>query len=115
MYKKMRYIAISLKHNMMETFKLLWQFKWYVVPYMLFYFYLGVNYIIPSPKNYCIWNNEIWYHYDKKIYLEITKLMLMIFALLFLLGTSNMRNHPLIAKLIFLSSFYFLAVFLQII
>lgn len=54
--------------------------------------------------------NKEWFTYNRQTYVALTELMLIIFALLFLVGTSNMRNHPLLAKLIFLSSLFFGAV-----
>ena len=53
----------NIKESLTETFNLLWKFKWYIAPYMLFYLLLLINYLIPSPQNYCIWDNEIWYTY----------------------------------------------------
>ncbi len=103
-----------LKQNLAESFKLLWSFKWYILQYLLFYLILLLFYISPSPKQYNIWMNEKWFIYNQDIYLALTKLMLIIFALLFFVGTSNMRNHPLLAKIIFLSSLYFIAIFLEI-
>ena len=103
-----------LKQSTVDTIKLLWQFKWYVLPYLLFYLILLLFYISPSPKQYNIWINEKWFVYNQDIYSALTKLTLIIFALLFFVGTSNMRNHPMLAKIIFLSSLYFIAVFLEI-
>lgn len=105
----------KITQSVTETFKLLWRFKWYIFPYALFYFILLSFYLTPSPKQYNIWMNEVWFVYNQSVYLALTKLMLIIFALLFLVGTSNMRNHPTLAKLIFLSSLFFGAVFLEII
>ena len=105
----------KIKQSVTETFKLLWQFKWYILPYIAFYIVLISFYLSPSPKQYNIWTNEEWFVYDKSIYLALTKLMLVIFGLLFFVGTSNMRNHPMIAKLIFLSSLFFGAIFLEMI
>ena len=105
----------KIKQSMTETFKLLWQFKWYILPYIMFYIVLISFYLSPSSKQYNIWINEECFVYNKSIYLALTKLMLVIFLLLFLIGTSNMRNHPILAKLIFLSSFFFGAIFLEII
>lgn len=103
----------SIKKSFNESFKLFWKFKWYITPYLLFYLFLLMDYLMPSKKNYCIWEDETWYNYDLRIYVKITELMLIIFLLLFFVGTSNMRNHPWIAKCIFLSSLWFLTVFLQ--
>ena len=104
-----------IKTNLLMTFRLLWQFKWYIFPYLLFYSILLIFYISPSPKQYNIWMNKEWFIYNRQIYIALTELMLIIFALLFLIGASNMRNHPLMAKFIFLSSLWFIAVFLQMI
>ena len=113
--EKLKTMKQNLKKSTSETANLLAQFKWYIFIYMIFYLNLFISYLIPSPKNYFIWNNESWYTYDKYIYLEVTKLILVIFFLLFLIGTSNMRNHPKIAKLIFLSSLWFGAIFVELI
>ena len=113
--KKIKQLARNIKNVIIETSKLLWQFKWYMFPYIAFYIVLLSFYLSPSPKQYNIWTNEEWFVYDKSIYLALTKLMLVIFLLLFFVGTSNMRNHPILAKLIFLSSLFFGAVFLEVI
>ena len=94
-----------VKVNIIETLKLLFRFKWYVLVYLIFYFILYLNYLMPSPKNYFLWDS--WCVYDKQIYLAVTKLLLIIFALLFFVGTSNMRNHPRLAKFIFISPLLF--------
>ncbi|MBR1649034.1 MAG: hypothetical protein IJ689_05490 [Alphaproteobacteria bacterium] len=110
---KIKSIIQTARQSIRETFKLLWQFKWYIFPYILFYSVLSLFYLTPSPKQYYYWRDKSWYEYNTESYLALTELMLIIFALLFFVGTSNMRNHPRIAKLIFLSSLYFLAVFLD--
>ena len=106
MYKKMQYIAISLKHNMMETFKLLWQFKWYIIVYLLFYYIIIMEYLDPPAKDSPIWGSEAmagdWRYINQEVYIGSMKNVLMELLLLFLIGTSNMRNHPLLAKFIFL-------------
>lgn len=102
-----------IKNNLKETFKLLRQFKWYILPYMFFYGILLMNYFMPSPKNYFIWYS--WCDYEQKIYIGTTQLLLVVFLLLFLLGTSNIRNHPWLAKIIFLSSLYFSLLLLEIV
>ena len=113
--EKMKLAIHTIKQSMTEMFKLLWQFKWYVLPYLFFYLILLLFYISPSPKQYNIWINEKWFVYNQDIYSALTKLTLIIFALLFFVGTSNMRNHPMLAKIIFLSSLFFGAIFLEII
>ena len=93
-----------IKTNLLMTFKLLWQFKWYICPYLLFYSILIVFYLTPSCKQYFFWNNEEWYQYTVPLYLAGMRLVLTIFLLLFFLGLSNIKNHPILAKMIFLSS-----------
>ena len=112
--EKIKQVAKDVKNRVTETLKLLWQFKWYVLPYLLFYLILLSFYISPSPKQYNLWTNEEWFVYSQDIYLALTKLTLIVFALLFFVGISNMRNHPILAKLVFLSSLYFISVFLEI-
>ncbi|MBQ7304384.1 MAG: hypothetical protein IJW75_05685 [Alphaproteobacteria bacterium] len=99
-----KYISM-VKVSIIETLKLLFRFKWYVLVYLIFYFILYLDYLMPSPKNYFLWDS--WCVYDKQIYLAVTKLLLIIFALLFFVGTSNMRNHPRLAKFIFISPLLF--------
>lgn len=112
---ELKMLREKIKQSVTETFNLLWQFKWYILPYIVSYIILMSFYFSHSPKQYNIWMNEKWFVYDQSIYLALTKLMLVIFLLLFLIGTSNMRNHPILAKLIFLSSLFFGACFLDII
>lgn len=104
----------SIKKGIKESWKTLWPFKWYVCSYLFFYSILLVFYATPSRKQYFFWNNEYWYHYNEPLYLAGMRLVLIIFLLLFLLGLSNIKNHPILAKMIFLSSFYFTALFLEI-
>ena len=47
--------------------------------------------------------HDAWNYTNQKVYIESMKLGLIISCLIFLLGISNMKNHPRIAKLIFLS------------
>ena len=87
--------------------ELLWPFKWYIG----FYFvdiYLWVHELInPPSKDDIIFKAEAfhdaWNYTNQKVYIESMKLGLIISCLIFLLGISNMKNHPRIAKLIFLS------------
>ena len=94
-------INIKIRQSIIETFKLLYQFKWYIFPYILFYLLLLSFYLSPSPKQYNIWMNEVWFVYNQSLYLALTKLMLIMFALLFLVGTSKGDNYAnLIGRLL---------------
>ena len=110
----MKPFFLKLKHHFTETKKTIAPFKWYICSYLLFYSILIVFYLTPSCKQYFFWNNEEWYQYTVPLYLAGMRLVLTIFLLLFFLGLSNIKNHPILAKMIFLSSFYFSALFLDL-
>jgi hypothetical protein len=99
-------IKDKIKQNVSETFKLLWQFKWSVSVYLIFYYALIREYFNPPEKDSPIWGSEAmrgsWNYINQEVYIGSMWDALVIFLLLFLIGTSNMRNHPLLAKCIFL-------------
>ena len=100
-----------MKLNIIETFKLLFRFKWYVFIYLIFYFILLFGYLNPpqvdDPIFNFAFNNGLWYYANQKVYIGSMKDDLIIFLLLFLIATSNMRNHPKLAKFIFISPLVF--------
>ena len=100
-----------MKLNIIETFKLLFRFKWYGLIYLIFYFILLFGYLNPpqvdDPIFNFAFNNGLWYYANQKVYIGSMKDDLIIFLLLFLIGTSNMRNHPKLAKFIFISPLMF--------
>ena len=99
-------IANIIKKNLSETFKLLWQFKWYITFDFAFFLLLITEYFNPPSVDDPIWNSEAmqgaWNYQNQQLYIQSCKYGLVIFALFFLIGTSNMRNHPVLAKIIFL-------------
>ena len=103
---KIKQIAQNIKNGVTETFKLLWQFKWYIVTYLLFYSIFIAEYFDPPAVDDPILNYEYtrgaWNYINQEVYIGSIKLYLTIYTLIFLIGTSNMRNHPMLAKLIFL-------------
>ncbi|MBE6451773.1 MAG: hypothetical protein E7016_07440 [Alphaproteobacteria bacterium] len=107
----MRIINI-VKEHIVNTLKLLLDFKWYVALYLLFYFILIWGYLNPPTENDAIFNSEytqgLWYYINQEVYICNMQDLLIEFFLLFLIGTSNMKNHPTLAKLIFLSPILFL-------
>ena len=107
----MRAINI-VKEHIVNTIKLLLDFKWYVALYSLFYFILIWGYLNPPTENDAIFNSEytqgLWYYINQEVYIGNMQDLLIEFFLLFLIGTSNMKNHPTLAKLIFLSPILFL-------
>ncbi len=97
----------KIKQSMTETFKLLWQFKWYVGLYLIYYIIFCYTLIDIPAENDPILNYEYtrgaWNYINQKVYIGSMKLYFIIDTLIFLIGTSNMRNHPLLAKIIFAS------------
>lgn len=107
---KFNNVAIIIKRNLSETFKLLWQFKWYILFDFAFFLLLIKEYLNPPSINDPIWNSEAmlgaWNYQNQQLYVQSCKYSLIISALFFLIGTSNARNHPNIAKIIFLFPIY---------
>jgi heme/copper-type cytochrome/quinol oxidase subunit 3 len=93
-----------------ETLKLLWQFKWYIAFDFIIFTLLLSEYFNPPAADDMIWKSEaingMWNYQNQQVYMQSCKYGLIISVLLFLIGTSNMRNHPLLAKLIFLFPLY---------
>lgn len=95
-------IKTNIRQSISDTFKLLWQFKGYIMIYMVPYLYYSCVATSASKKHYFIWQD--WHPFDRDIYLGTGRLLLTIVTLLFFLAISNMRNHPLLAKIILLST-----------
>ena len=102
-------IKDKIKQTILETFKLLWQFKWYISVYLLWWSISFVEIFNPPAKNDHILNYEYtrgaWNYINQEVYVHSMKLWCVIDGLIFLIATSNMRNHPLLAKCIFLYPF----------
>ena len=96
----------SIKKQIIDTVKLLWSFKWYISVYLLFFLMMFEEYLNPPAANDKIFHAEAtsqnWLYTNQKVYIESLKQGLMAITLLFFIGTSNMRNHPMLAKIIFL-------------
>ena len=97
----------KIRQTTSQTFKLLWQFKWYIVGYLIYYSIFIVEYFNPPAADDPILNYEYnrgaWNYINQEVYIHSMKLYSIIDTLIFFIGTSNMRNHPLLAKIIFLS------------
>lgn len=95
-----------IKYSMVETCRLLWQFKWYIAIYPLIFICLIHEYFYPPAKDDPIFGSEAmsyaWNYVSQEVYIGSLKNDLIFWLCYFLLGTSNMRNHPLLAKFIFL-------------
>ena len=110
MMVKIKSIIQTARQSIRETFKLLQQFKWYVAFDAAVFALLLWDQLNPPEKDSPLWKSEstlgLWNYQNQELYLQSGKYILTIFVLFFLIGTSNMRNHPLIAKLIFLFPLY---------
>ena len=96
----------KIRQAMSQTFKLLWSFKWYVGLYLLYYIINIISLFDIPVADDKIFQTEatsrIWSYTNQEVYIGSLRLEIIILSLLFLLGTSNIRNHPKIAKFIFL-------------
>ena len=99
-------VNITKKH-LVETFQLLWKFKWYILFYIPWVLISLVEMMDPPAVDDPILNYEYthgaWNYINQEVYIASMKLHFVIGCLVFFIGTSNMRNHPLLARLIFLS------------
>lgn len=97
----------KIKQYFVDLKNLMWPFKWYILANLLMIFLFLGEYFFPPAVNDPIWGAQAtegaWNYQNQALYIESIKLDFIIYSLVFLLGTSNMRNHPRIAKLIFLS------------
>lgn len=106
-------ILTTLKNTLIATKKTLWPFKWYILFYWLFgSIFLGA-YLNPPEKNSPLWGAEATegniYYLNQEIYIEGMKSACIIILLFFLLATSNIKNHPRLAKWMLLSPWILLA------
>ena len=103
-------IKDKIKQTISETFKLLWLFKWYVAFDLLFLICLMTEYFNPPAIDDPIWESEamygVWNYQNQQLYIQSCKYDLINSTLFFLIGTSNMHNHPILAKIIFLFPLY---------
>ncbi len=72
---------------------------------MIYYFLcIGLFFTIPEADDPILnyeYTRGAWNYINQEVYIEGLKLSFVIDTLIFLIGTSNMRNHPLLVKIIF--------------
>ena len=100
-------IIDTMKKFIIDTAKLFWPFKWYIVGYLWWWAFSVTEYLNPPAANDPILKYEYgrgaWNYVSQEVYIESMKLFIREDTLVFLLAASNMRHHPLLAKIILLS------------
>lgn len=115
-WETMKFKIHIVEKSITVTFKLIWQFKWYAGLYLI-YFIINIGSLLNIPTaDDKIFNTEatsqLWYYTNQEVYVGSLRLEIIILTLLFLLGTSNIRNHPKIAKFVFILPWIYAAMHL---
>ena len=115
-WETMKFKIHTVEKSITVTFKLIWQFKWYAGLYLI-YFIINIASLLNIPTaDDKIFNTEatsqLWYYTNQEVYVGSLRLEIIILTLLFLLGTSNIRNHPKIAKFVFILPWIYAAMHL---
>ena len=109
----MKPFFLKLKHHFLETKKTISPFKWSIFFYLIFVIIFIADYFDPPAKDDPIFMYEYskgaWNYINQEIYLESYKIYLVNLILIFFLGTSNIKNHPWIARVILLFPLILLA------
>ena len=105
--EKVKQVLQNIRQSITETLNLFWQFKWSIMGYLLFYGIWIIEYLnqpaADDPILQYAYNRGAWNYISQEVYIGSMKDFLIELFLLFIIGTSNMRNHPLLAKIVFLS------------
>ena len=115
-WETMKFKIHTVEKSITVTFNLIWQFKWYAGLYLI-YFIINIGSLLNIPTaDDKIFNTEatsqLWYYTNQEVYVGSLRLEIIILTLLFLLGTSNIRNHPKIAKFVFILPWIYAAMHL---
>ena len=94
------------KAYVLSVMQLLKPFVWYIGFYGFYFFLVMVDYFNPPAEDDPLFGSvatlDSWNYINREVYVESQKLGILIDVLIFLLATSNIKNHPKIAKFIFL-------------
>ena len=103
----------QIKQTLKNTIQTIKPFKWSVLWYFLCLFVLVLAYFDPPAKDDPILGYEYskgaWNYINQEVYIGTFRLHLTIVILIFLLGLSNMKNHPKLARFILLYPWIFIA------
>ena len=93
------------KAYVLSVMQLLKPFVWYIGFYGFYFFWVMVDYFNPPAEDDPLFGSvatlDSWNYINREVYVESQKLGIFV-VLIFLLATSNIKNHPKIAKFIFL-------------
>ena len=103
----------SIKQTFRDTIQTIKPFKWSVFFHLLYLFIWVLGYFNPPAKDDPILGYEYskgaWNYINQEVYIGTYRLFLIIVILIFLLGLSNMKNHPKLARFILLYPWIFIA------
>ena len=103
----------QIKQTFKDTVQTIKPFKWSVFFHLLYLFPIVCDYLDPPAKDDPILGYEYskgaWNYINQEVYIGTYRLFLTIIILMFLLGLSNMKNHPKLARFILLYPWIFLA------
>lgn len=107
--KKYLYV---IKEWITETLRLMKNFKWIIGFYIFYLALFLVIYFDPPAVEDPIWRAEAvrssWEYTNQAVYLGSVRDEIRFYFVLFFLATSNMRNHPRLARLFFLYPVFFM-------
>ena len=103
----MKKLFNQLLQTLKETKKTLWPFRGYICFYWIVGFLFFNEWLNPPKKDDPIFKAEatrdVWNYLNQEVYVASLKLECVIVVLLFFLATSNIKNHPKLAKILLLS------------
>ena len=103
----MKKLFNQLSQTLKGTKKTLWPFRWYIFFYWIVGFLFFNEWFNPPKKDDPIFKAEatrdVWNYLNQEVYVASLKLECVIVVLLFFLATSNIKNHPKLARLLLLS------------
>ncbi len=92
----------QIRQSAQETGKLLWSFKWYILPYALFLVILVAEFFVPPLANDKIFSAEAlannWKYTNQAVYVGSLQQEIIIWILIFLLAVTCANKSSRIAK-----------------
>ncbi len=103
----MKKLLNTCRQALKETIKTLWPFKGLILFYLIMLYVFLHEWLNPPAKEDPIFKTDStrdeWNYFNQEVYVGAVKLECIIMILLFLLATSNIKNHPKLARFLLLS------------